>query len=204
MSDLFNIITGGLFGGGSKQSGISGFFGIPGEEQYAGAQAGQEQNVGNQQALMSALSNFSSQYLGQTAPGRDAMINRANSLLAGNFDPTSSPMYAPMRRGVESSYGGARENILSTLPGGGVQQDALANLESNRASSLSDIMGSIMSQEMQNAYGVAQGSIPTFLQGMSGASQAGGLSGQMMGSILEFLAKRMASGVEAAGNLSPF
>ncbi len=97
-----------------------------------------------------------------------------------------------MRLSVEQSYGGARENILASLPTGGVQQQSLSDLEGQRAGNLSDIMSQIMTSELQNAYTTAGQSFPQMLQGFQAATGAGGLAGQEAGSILNYLAQLMA------------
>lgn len=107
-----------------------------------------------------------------------------------------------MRKGVESSYGTAKENILSTLPQGGVMQEALGDLESQRAGNLSDIMSQIMMSEYQNAYGQATGSQTGMVEALSAALQGGAVPGQMMGSILEYLAKLMSASYQGQGNLT--
>jgi hypothetical protein len=204
MSDVFNLIGGVFGGGGSEQSGASGFFGIPEHSEYENAQAGQQGNVNTAQSMWNTLFNNTNQAYSDTSGLRTSTLKRAQDVLAGRFDPASSPAYNPMRKAVEQSYSGAKNDILANLPNGGVQQQALADLGSKRAGSLSDVMSQIYSGELSNAQNMANTSGTNMMTGLNSAIQGGAIPGQMMSSILEFLAKRMGYGVQAADAASPF
>lgn len=203
MSDIFNLL-GGMFGGGySGQSGASGFFGIPSTEEMGAARGAQAGQAGSAMDLFNQMISQGQTYGQQTAPIQQGTMQRYQDILSGNYDPTASPAYGPMRRGVEQAYGGAKENILANLPGGGLQQEALGSLEEQRAGGLSDIMSKILTQELQGAYGVGTGALGQSGQFGAQATQPLSAAGQMWGTILEMLAKQMGAGVQAAGALSP-
>lgn len=204
MSDVFNLINGAFFGGNSGQSGISGFFGIPSEGEYGQATGAQYQNWTKSTGVADLLTEAAQREFGVTSPLRESIYKRAHDVLSGNYNPMESPAYEPMRRSVEGSYGQAKENILANLPTGGVQKESLANLETDRATNLNDIMSSILTGELQNAYGLGTQSYPQYLQALSAAGTASAVPGQIIGSLLEYLVGKMTAGVQAAGNASPF
>jgi hypothetical protein len=205
MSDPLSIITGGLFGGNSRQSGVSGFFGIPSVEgQFNPAYGAQYTGSGMATDLMNQIMQQANQQLQQGAFARESYFKRAEDILSGNYDPTKSAMYGPTRNAVEQSYSGARENILSNLPQGGVMQEALADLESTRAQSLSDMMAQIYQGEYNTALQNVMAGPGQYTQLMQTAGNPLQIYGQMIGSILEALVGQMNAGVNAAGNLSPF
>jgi hypothetical protein len=199
--------TGDLFGwigGGRDQTSLMQMFGGPSQAATQGALQNQYNNLGTSQGMWNTLFQNAQDYYGQTEQGRNAAVQRMNDLMAGNYDPSRSPAYGPMRNAVESSYNTARENILANLPQGGVMQEALADVETQRAGNLSDIMSQILTGELQNAYGMASGSYGNMIQGLNAALQGGAIPGQMMGSILEYLTNLMNASVAGQNVISPF
>src|SRR4030042_3821538 len=113
MSDVFNLL-GGMFGGGySGQSGASGFFGIPSTEEMQKARQVQAAQAGSGIDLFRQMLSRGQTYGQQTAPIQQATMKRYQDILGGNYNPTSSPAYGPMRTGVEQAYGGAKGNIMA-------------------------------------------------------------------------------------------
>ena len=74
------------------------------------------------------------------------------------------------QRALEDQYGVAQESILSTLPEGGVLEESLANLETERAQGLGDLAAQIALDEYNKAYGVATGSPQTSMSGYTSAA----------------------------------
>lgn len=178
-----------LFGGGHEESWQQ-LGAIPLETQNL-YQAMQGENIASARNLSDLISQITKQQYATSKSLSDKVYSRADDVLSGRYNPTSSPAYAPMRKSVEGSYGSARENILSSLPTGGVQQEALSDLESNRASNLNDIMSQILTQELQGAYSLGAGATSQAVQGLSAASNPLAISGQMGGSLLEYIAQMM-------------
>ena len=115
----------------------------------------------------------------ETTPIREDLLAQMASFLQGGFDPTKSPLYAPMyanaRSGLEGQYNVARENVLANTPRGGGQIDALAGLESDRAGNIGSMQnalyGNIFNDILSKTYGVAFGAPQ---QSMAGFGQAAG------------------------------
>lgn len=122
-----------------------------------------------------ALSRIAQEMYTGTAPIRGPLIEELTQAVGPGYDPATSPMFDPLKRGLEGQYGTAREGILAGLPAGGVQQEALANLETGRAQSLSDMMAQIQSDMLNRAYGAA---FQAPGQAMTGLAQAGQLGAQ--------------------------
>jgi len=76
---------------------------------------------------------------------------------SGNLDVTSMPMFAPGKTATENAYKSARENIISGMPAGGAMLGELGNLEADRASKLTDIIGQIQQDLFTKAYGAGYG-----------------------------------------------
>jgi hypothetical protein len=116
--------------------------------------------------------NIAQQIFEETTPMRQNIVGRGEQFLEGDFDPTASPIYNPMRKGVEGQYNVARENVISSLPQGGGLQQGLADVETGRADALSAVTGQIAQNEYNKIFGYATG---TPIQSISGLNQAGGI-----------------------------
>lgn len=150
------------------------FANIPFVSEIFGLETDQEkwarENMESATGLSDLLSNITRQYYTQTGPVRDAIIKRAQDIMAGNFSPSSSPLFGPAKQAVEDTYGTARENIMSQIPSGGRLYDELSNLESNRAKDLAGTMANILNQEYSNAFNLGTSSIPMTMSGFNAAS----------------------------------
>jgi hypothetical protein len=118
---------------------------------------------------------------------RNPLIERYGDLVQGNLDPTANPIYNPaftqMKRANEEQYGIARQNILDTLPQGGVLQNQLGNLEMQRAqgmeTGLNDLVQRIIGDEYGKAYGMATGAPQQAGQMLQGAQSGYNTQGMM-------------------------
>lgn len=107
------------------------------------------------------LTNQSTTLFNQSQPLRQQQLGLFGDVMSGKFDPTTSPMYAPIfssaKGATEDQYNLARENILGGTARGGAQTGALANVELGRAGQMSSlpsqISAGIMKDLMDKAYG---------------------------------------------------
>jgi len=184
-----------MFGTGNQTS-FMGTYGGPTQEDKSTVESAQLNNTTNAQNMWSTLFNAANKQYEDTAGVRAASIKRANDILSGNYNPSSSPAYAPMKRSTEQQYGASRNDILSSLPGGGTQQRALGNLAIAKGGKLSDTMSQILMNELNQGYNVANNSFPQTISAFSSALQGGAIPGQMISSLLEFLSKNQASAIQ--------
>ena len=143
-------------------------FGSTEEREDAAEQ--QEKITESSLALNDLITQITRAYYQQTSPLRDSIMARAGNILGGNFKPSSSPLFAPMKGATEDAYGTARTNLLSTLPSGGMLMKGLTDLEGGRARSLTDIMAQILSDEYNKAWGLGTSATPLTLQGFTQAT----------------------------------
>lgn len=128
------------------------------------------------------LARMANELYGQTSGMRGNLINELTKITTGKYKPWKSPMWNPIysqaKTGIEDQYGVARENIISTMPRGGVQLGQLGNLEMGRAEQASAlpamISKDIISDMMSKAYGAAFGAPQ---QSMAGLGTAAGTYG---------------------------
>jgi hypothetical protein len=153
------------------------------QELFGGSSAKKVQGGADAQARMAQDMYNSSK------PIRDPLIQRYSDFVGGNLDPTANPIYNPaftnMKRANEEQYGIARQNLLDTLPTGGVLQSQLGNLEMQRAQGmeggLNDLVQRIIGDEYGKAYGMATNS-PQIAGQLYQGAQSGYNTMGMMGS----------------------
>lgn len=95
---------------------------------------------------------------------------------APTFDVTQLPQYGAMKQAAEAQYGRARDNLISSSPGGGALTSALSRLENERASAMTGIVGNLADQETSRAFSLATGTVP---QVIGGLGQAGAIQAQI-------------------------
>jgi hypothetical protein len=118
---------------------------------------------------------------------RNPLIDRYSEFIQGGMDPTANPIFSPaftnMKRANEEQYGIARQNILDTLPQGGMLQNQLGNLEMQRAQGmeggLNDLVQRIIGDEYGKAYGMATGAPQQASQLYQGAQGGYNMQGMM-------------------------
>lgn len=201
--DIFNgqTLLGNLASAGSGAffENVGTSLGAPSTETKNAALGQQQGNLTTQQNLWNQMIANSNQYYQQTQPMRDLMLKRVTDILSGNYNPASSPAYAPMKRATEQTYGTARGDIMSSLPGGGTQQRALGNLAVAKGGKLTDIMSQILSGELTNAYKVSEQSFPEAMKALLESSQAGATAGGIGSSILDYLTKQLTGILSGVG-----
>ena len=132
------------------------------------------------------LADMASQIWGQTQPVRNYFTEdwqkffRPETGQGQQYNPYNIPGYAPLydlsRTGIEDQYGNAKEQILSGLPRGGAQANAIGNLAENRARAVGSLQTStaspLIQKIMDQAYGAGWTTGPTqAITGMTGAGQ---------------------------------
>jgi hypothetical protein len=118
-----------------------------------------------------AAQEMAEQYWDATAGIRDPLIDRLAAFMDGNLDVSQSPLYDASKAAMENQYKVAQENLLANLPGGGGLSDAMVGLEASRAMGLTDLIGRLMQDEYNKAYGLASGSPQQTFQGLQTAGQ---------------------------------
>jgi hypothetical protein len=135
------------------------------------SQAGDIRQNALQQAMGQGMQTIAGQQgatQGSSQGGQTGVPGYTNQNL---YNPYNLPAYAPLyqlaRSGVESQYGQARENIMSSTPRGGALAENLANLEMGRAQQAGALPAQIAAPLIQDiynkAYGVAFGAPQTSL-----------------------------------------
>lgn len=117
-----------------------------------------------------AMAQMARQLWTETSGVRAPLIEQMTSAVSGDFDPGTSPIFAPQKRAIESQYGVAKDNLLASMPAGGAMTSAMADLESNRANSLADMMGSIYQDQLNKAYGASFNAPGQAIQGLGSAA----------------------------------
>lgn len=92
----------------------------------------------------------------QTDPLRTSLISRSEEFLGGG-DVTSTPEFMAMKQMTGQQSDMAKDRILETMPSGGVLLDKLADVDIDRARTLSMAGGSIYGDEMNRAVSLATG-----------------------------------------------
>jgi hypothetical protein len=111
--------------------------------------------------LLKSLADRSQQYLsggfdpGAANPILGQLVDRSKKFLEGNLDPTASAMYAPTKMAAERQFNTARQGVLADAPAGGALLENLANLQGQKAASLTDAVGGIVKDEYGKTFDTA-------------------------------------------------
>src|SRR3990167_4944637 len=81
-------------------------------------------------------SQLAQQLFQETDPLRRTLIGRSEDALAGG-DVMGSPQYADLQARTGRAFNQAKDNVIARTAAGGALTDALANLEGDRAATLS-------------------------------------------------------------------
>lgn len=111
----------------------------------------------------------------QTDPLRTAMLSQMGDLVSGGYDPTKSPLYAPLfttaRTAPEAQYQVARDSILAGTPRGGGQTAVLGELARARAQEVGELpamlSNNILQDLLSKTYGAAFNAPQTSMAGLS-------------------------------------
>ncbi len=91
------------------------------------------------------------------------------------YSPSSSPVYDPTVNALEDQFAAARQNIISNTARGGARQQLLADLETDKASQRSAVVGGLAQQELDRATSLAFGQpLTTSTSGIASAANTQG------------------------------
>ena len=107
----------------------------------------------------------------QTDPLRRALIGRSEYFLSGG-NVLNSPQFANMKVQTGLNFNQAKDNSIARFAPGGALMDALTNLESDRASTLSAGAAGLQEDELSRALALGTGLVGTSLGNLG---QAGGI-----------------------------
>ncbi|RLA60194.1 MAG: hypothetical protein DRQ89_13165 [Epsilonproteobacteria bacterium] len=170
-------------------------FGIDFGNTLVGNMLGVGSDADEQAEQTSKLSSeMAKDYWKRTKGVRNQVIGGLDDFMKGNFDPTASPMYASQKLAVEQQYQTALDNLLANLPSGGGMGENMASLEMGKAGSLVDMIGKIIQDEYNKAYGMAVGSPQQSFQGL-------GTSGNINAPLLGKQGQTMGAQYNALGNI---
>lgn len=132
-------------------------------------------------------------YYDQTAGLRSGAISRLTNFMQGNYDPTASALYAPIKNTAEQAFNTSMTGLMSKLPSGGALEEGISNLYATKANTLSNLIGSIVQDEYAKAFAMAQGT-PSAASSLLQSSGAGS-------SIINALAQQTGAGAQTASNI---
>lgn len=139
-----------------------------------------EENALAQADLARKMTGISEQIWQGGGDLRSGLVGRYGDFLSGQYDPTSSGIYRAGRGGIEDQYGAARENVIGGMARGGQMQESLADIETGRASGLTDLMAQASMDEYNKLFGLGYGQPGTALSGYQGAGGILGNVGQQL------------------------
>ena len=143
-----------------------------------------------QAALAEALYN-------QTQPIRSGLIDRSSQFLSGGADVMDTPSYLAFKSSTDRNFNRAEDNVIGNTAPGGALISALAGLEGNRASTLTQGAGQLYDAELNRALTLGTGASGQSLGalGQAGANQAA--VAQAQGAAKAGMAQGLGSGVGA-------
>lgn len=103
------------------------------------------------------LKDAASRLLDQTDPLRKKLIGQSKAFLNGGMDVMSTPEFLAMKQFAGLQADQAKDNILETMPNGGVLLDKLADVDIGKARGLSEAAGSIYGNQLNRATALATG-----------------------------------------------
>lgn len=192
MLDPVNL-TGKGSGGSQGNMGIGGIGNVGREFTGKPSPESQEQALKASTQAQQWLTDMSKGYYEDTAGMRGNLIGNLTNFLNGNYDPASSPMYAPIKMNAERQYDVARNQTLSDMPEGGALYASLQDLGAKKAGTLTDEIGKLVADQYAKAYAMGQGSQQV---AASGVTNAGNLANQTVSG----LAQQQGAGAQGVGN----
>ena len=90
-------------------------------------------------------------------PIQQQVYGRLGNFMSGGLDVSRSPIWQAGKIGAEGAYQSGMENMMNSMPAGGALYSGMAELEGNRADSLTQLMAQVAQDEYAKAYGVASG-----------------------------------------------
>lgn len=136
----------------------------------------QHEKQQTQQSLMDAIS-LPRELWTTTAGIRGDVTQMLKDFTSGDFDLSTSPMYAGGKANIEDAYRTSKEDLLANVPAGGSLNAELANLAEGRAMNMTDLISGIQNDLLKMAYGAGYGTPGQVFGGMNQAT--GNLSNYM-------------------------
>lgn len=130
-----------------------------------------ERFVAQPSAYETRLAQIAEQEYAETSPLRQAFMEAWEKALTGEMPAWYESIYGAAKTPIEQQYQAGRENILATLPKGGVLQKSLADWELERTKTLSEIPRSAIADMISKAYGAAYGAPQLAISGLGEAAQ---------------------------------
>jgi hypothetical protein len=165
-----------------------------------------------------AQTRLAEQLVSETSPLRRELIGDASGFLRGR-DVTGLPEFAAGKSVLEPQFANARESIIANTPEGGGLTSALAQLEGDRARGLTQMTGSLASNEIDRAlqlatFGAAQGTAglggAAFSQAQRAAAEAqsnagkGQAAGVIAAAAIAKSDRRLKRNICRVGSLGPY
>jgi hypothetical protein len=160
-----------------------------------------EENALAQADIARQMTGISEELWGGGAGLRGGLTDRYTDFLTGGFDPSTSPLYRAGRGGIEDQYSQTRENVIGGMARGGQMQEALADVETARATGLGDLVAQSASDEYNKLFGLGYGQPATALTGYQGAGSLLGNIGQQYAQQGQAAGENIKSGASALGML---
>lgn len=115
------------------------------------------------------LGGLAADLYADTDPVRQALIARSSDFLSGE-DIRDTPQYADLQVQTGNAFNRAKDNVIARTAPGGALVDALTNLESGRAQSLSSMGSMLQENELARAYDIATGGTTAAFGGLGTAA----------------------------------
>jgi len=125
---------------------------------------------------VNAQTDIAKKLFNESDPLRQQLFGQSNDFLSGNFDVTGTPQFAAGKNIQEQQFQRARDATISNTAEGGGLTSALTNLEGQRASGLTNMVGDLAREQQNQAVGLG-----TFgaVQGQSGLANAASTQAQL-------------------------
>jgi uncharacterized membrane protein YgcG len=122
--------------------------------------------------LEAELARYYRRNLRKTQPIRNRLYNRSRKFLKGGMDVTGTPAYSSIRAMANQQSDQAKDNILEAMPNGGVLLDKLADVDIDKARTLTSASSDIYNSELDRAMFLGTGpGFQSSLQGIGGLAQ---------------------------------
>jgi hypothetical protein len=122
--------------------------------------------------LEAELARYYRRNIRKTDPIRNRLYSRSNRFLKGGMDVTGTPAYNAVRAMANQQSDQAKDNILETMPNGGVLLDKLADVDIDKARTLTSASSDIYNSELDRAMFLGTGpGHQASLQGIGGLAQ---------------------------------
>jgi hypothetical protein len=103
------------------------------------------------------LTIMANETYGNTAQARDLINRRGLDFMQGNFDPSTSPAWAPTKNMAEQQYSSAKQDIMGNTPKGGALLRELSGANMDKARTMVNQSGNIAQDEYNKIFGLATG-----------------------------------------------